>query len=93
MQVNGPSHIHGAQPLSGPHRIQPAEFQPATDRISFSDEIHISPEAELISRIREMPEIRADVVARVKSEIQAGTYETPHRLDLAMDRLLDELRG
>jgi hypothetical protein len=31
------------------------------------------------------------MVARVRSEIAAGTYETPEKLDSALDRLLDEI--
>jgi hypothetical protein len=31
------------------------------------------------------------MVARVRSEIASDTYETPEKLDLALDRLLDEI--
>jgi hypothetical protein len=33
-------------------------------------------------------EIRADLVARVRREIAAGTYDTPEKFALALDRLL-----
>ena len=36
-------------------------------------------------------EIRADLVARVRREIAAGTYDTPEKLALALDRLLSHL--
>ncbi|MBI1915684.1 MAG: flagellar biosynthesis anti-sigma factor FlgM [Planctomycetes bacterium] len=36
-------------------------------------------------------EIRADLVARVRREIAAGTYDTPEKLALALDRLLANL--
>ena len=36
-------------------------------------------------------EIRADLVARVRREIAAGTYDTPEKLALALDRLLAHL--
>lgn len=93
MQVNGPTHIHGAQPINAPHRVQATDNNPMPDRVQFNDEVHISPEADLISQVHEMPEIRADLVARLKAEIQAGTYENQHRLDVAVDRILDEFRG
>ena len=35
--------------------------------------------------------IRADLVARVRREIAAGTYDTPEKLVLALDRLLANL--
>ncbi len=37
------------------------------------------------------PEIRADLVARVRREIAAGTYDTPEKWDVALERLLDRL--
>jgi hypothetical protein len=36
-------------------------------------------------------EFRPDLVLRVRAEIAAGTYDTPEKWDLALDRLLDRL--
>jgi hypothetical protein len=35
--------------------------------------------------------IRADLVARVRAEIAAGTYDTPERWDKALDKLSRQL--
>jgi hypothetical protein len=35
--------------------------------------------------------IRRDLVARVRREIAAGTYDTPKRLDAALRKLLNRL--
>lgn len=35
--------------------------------------------------------IRTDLVARVRREIADGTYDTPEKFDLALDRLLARL--
>lgn len=37
------------------------------------------------------PNVRQDLVARVRLEILAGTYDTPDKLDEAIDRLADRL--
>lgn len=37
------------------------------------------------------PEIRVELVARIRREIAEGTYDTPEKWDLALDRLLDRL--
>src|SRR5436305_1247759 len=37
------------------------------------------------------PNIRADLVRRVRREIAAGTYDTPEKWEAALDRLLDRL--
>ncbi len=36
-------------------------------------------------------EFRPDLVERVRSEIAAGTYDTPEKLEAALDRLFDRL--
>ena len=38
-------------------------------------------------------DIRIDLVERVRREIAAGTYDTPERWELALDRLLGDLEG
>ena len=37
--------------------------------------------------------IRHELVERVKAEIAAGEYETPERLEIAINRLTEELLG
>jgi negative regulator of flagellin synthesis FlgM len=37
------------------------------------------------------PEVRTDLVQRVRREIAAGTYDTPEKWEAALDRLLDRL--
>lgn len=53
-----------------------------------ADQIELSPEA--LARGAEQP-IRRDLVARIRAEIAAGTYETSARLDRAIDGLADDL--
>lgn len=36
------------------------------------------------------PDIRSELVRRVRQEIAAGTYDTPEKLDAALARMLDE---
>jgi hypothetical protein len=55
------------------------------------DQVEISPEAELVSRVGEIADLRADRIAEIRSEIAAGVYETDEKLDVAVGRLLDEI--
>jgi Anti-sigma-28 factor, FlgM len=41
--------------------------------------------------VRCLPDVRADLVARVKAEIQAGQYETPERIERAVEGLMADL--
>ena len=56
-----------------------------------TDQLDISREADLVSRVRELPEIRAERVEQIRAQIEAGRYETEDKLDVAVSRLLDEL--
>lgn len=57
---------------------------PATDRLELSGVSH------LLKNLKSN-DIRADKVAAVKAQIQAGTYENDKKLDVAVNKLLDEL--
>ncbi len=78
-------HRHGPSCLSGPisrARRQWAQSTPGRRRKSTVD--NPSPAAK-------DPAIRADLVERVRREIAAGTYETPEKWAIALERLLGRL--
>ena len=84
--------------VQGPGGQQPPEPTGAVSRGDSicrpgqtSDSVEISVAAKLAAKARQIPDVRADLVARVRAEILAGTYETPERLEIALDRLLEEL--
>jgi len=84
--VNGPNQNNGATPPS----------RAATQHTGTGDQLDISPAAEAAIRTADHGAtdnggIRADLVSRVRNEIAAGTYETPEKLDGALDRLLNEI--
>lgn len=64
---------------------------PAAQTAGVSDVVEISTAAALAAKVQQIPDVRADLVARVKQEIKAGTYETPEKIDIAAERLLDDL--
>lgn len=91
MQIYGPSHVHSAQPLNAPHtqRAQPAGG--ASSAQSASDQLDISEAADIASRLSEIPDVRQDRVAEIRSALADGSYDIDSRLDVALDRLLDEI--
>jgi negative regulator of flagellin synthesis FlgM len=58
-----------------------------------SDIVELSAAAQLVAKVHELPDVRTELVDRVKAEIAAGTYETPERMEIAVSRLMDELFG
>lgn len=45
-----------------------------------------------LRRLRAMPDVRPDRVHQLKAMIAAGTFDTEHRLEAAIDRMLEELQ-
>jgi anti-sigma28 factor (negative regulator of flagellin synthesis) len=87
MHIYGASHLHGPQALQGPHWNRGAAPPAAAQA---PDQVDISAAADAAASAAETGGIRADLVARVRSEIAAGVYDTPEKLAIAIDSLLDE---
>jgi negative regulator of flagellin synthesis FlgM len=92
MEIYGLSHLDGAQPVYGPHRTHASESVYQADTWLGVDELDISPEADMVSRVRDLPDVRTDRIAEVRAQIATGVYETDAKLDIAVGRLLDEIR-
>ena len=56
-----------------------------------SDTVEISNHARLLERIRNQPDVRVDLVERVRQAILDGTYESDDKLDVAVERMLEDL--
>jgi len=88
----GITKIHGPHGVNAPHaplRGQTADGAAKTQ--AAGDSVTISPAAEAALNATETTGIRQDLVSHIRSEIAAGTYETPVKLDAAVNRLLDEI--
>jgi negative regulator of flagellin synthesis FlgM len=90
MQINGPSHVHGPQSINPTQATNPAQ-PTAPAEVTGGDEVSISREADILSRIGELPDVRQERIDQIRTEIANGTYETQEKLDLAIARLLDEI--
>ena len=91
MQIHGLAHVHGPQSINAPHKVQAPQQATRTGNVTGVDQLDISNEADMISRARELPAMRAERVAELRAQIEAGTYETAAKLGVAVGRLLDEI--
>ena len=71
--------IHKQVPASAPKQM------PATDKLELSGVGH------LLKALKTDGDVRMDKVAHIKSQIEAGTYESEAKLDGAIDKLMDDL--
>jgi anti-sigma28 factor (negative regulator of flagellin synthesis) len=92
MQIYGHSHVHGTQGVQGPHLNRINAPSLATESSpAVGDQLDISPAAEAAIQAAESQNFRADLVARIRNEIAADTYDSTERLAASMDGLLDEV--
>jgi len=76
--------------LNSTDRIQrqsPKPDSPSREK----DKAEISKTAQMLSKMADLPEVRQDLVDRVRNEINIGQYETPEKIDAALDSLLNSL--
>jgi len=91
--------IFGAGGAQGPQPIYPrlAAFSVDAGQTVHAgtprDQVEISPLGQMLDGISQLPEIRQERVEEIRRQIAAGAYETPEKLEVAVDRLLEELRG
>jgi flagellar biosynthesis anti-sigma factor FlgM len=91
MQIYGPSHLHGAQSINGPHSARTPQPETASPTSAASDQLDLSQAGQIAARMSEIPDVRQDRVNAIRAAIQNGTYETADKLSGAVDRLLDEI--
>jgi negative regulator of flagellin synthesis FlgM len=89
--------IHGAGGAQGPQPIYPRlaaftiESGQTVQAQAPRDQVEISPLAQMLDGINQLPEIRHERVEAIRSQIASGVYETPEKLELALDRMMDEM--
>ncbi len=90
--------IGGTNGVNGPQRIypKPAETTSAAaagEVVSQGDTVEISDAARLREAMARLPDIRADKVASAKEKIANGTLDTPENMDIALNRMMEDLLG
>lgn len=63
----------------------PAEFSRGADQIELSEA------ARTLAKLANLPDVREDLVDRIRTEIENGTYETDAKLDAAIEALAEDL--
>ena len=87
--ING---VHSVASIQQAAAVSPAApAQAAAPAAQAADVVEISTIAQLAAQIQELPPVRTELIERVKAELAAGTYETPEKIEIALNRLMDEL--
>ena len=76
-------------PARSLQRIASGDPAPATNARA-NDCCEVSEMATYLSKLSALPQVRQDLVNSVREQIAAGTYDTPERLDAALNVLLSD---
>jgi anti-sigma28 factor (negative regulator of flagellin synthesis) len=82
--VGGPGSVRPVQPAAtnGVAPAAPSALQAPRDEILISDA------ARSLSEMQMDPQVRAARLAEIKAAIDAGTYDTPQRLEAAIEKMI-----
>ncbi len=90
MDIQGPGGVSGSDRIE-PQRV-PVE---STDRTVGSekivDHVEISEHAQFLERLSQVQPVRQERVEELQRLIESGEYETRERIDVAAEKLLEEL--
>jgi negative regulator of flagellin synthesis FlgM len=94
--ISGASHARAAYQASATTRVNEAAGRAAQNARAAkqaqeeNDLFEISDAARFLAKLRAMPDVRQELVTRVRDEIAQGKTDTPEKLDAAMDEMIDD---
>ena len=97
MNITNSSNIQSSQAIQGLQRAHAGKggVESASPTASLKDTVSFSEEALRLSEVNktnsESTRIRFDLVNRIKTEIAAGTYDTPDKMDIALERMASRI--
>ena len=56
-----------------------------------TDKVELSTAARLLGKIAQLPDLRQELVDHVRTQIELDSYETPEKVDVAIDALAEDL--
>jgi negative regulator of flagellin synthesis FlgM len=92
MEVRGLSSASPTSPLSRPETAAGREDPQAATATSPKDEVEISAVGKMLDDASRTPGIREQRLAEIKAAIEAGTYESPEKIELAVNRMVEQLK-
>ena len=90
MQVNGPGPVSGNTPIGRTEPVSGSTKPEATRPITPRDEVEISEVSRMFDQLSQSSSVRAERLAQIKAEIDAGTYDTPEKMEAALSKLFGE---
>ena len=103
MEINKLSNVAGVSRVNSVHHAkmedgaasvsQKQEAAPKQDVVDVKTTQSNAPASDVTFSGVKVKGIRTDLVNRVRAEIAAGTYETPEKMEIALEKMLGDLFG
>jgi len=93
MEIFGAGGTQGPQPIYPRLAAYSLDAGHSVHAGSPRDHVEISPLGQMLDGIGQLPEIRQERVDEIRQQLSAGSYESTEKLEVAVDRLLEELLG
>ncbi len=90
MRIRGPAGVGGTDPIQNAGPVRAKAIQ-GTSAAAHIDRVEISEMALFLDKISRLPDIRREKVEAVREQIARGTYESPQKLEKAIENLMKEL--
>ena len=78
-------------PVTGSSKLNGAT--PADSSSPLTDKVELSGVQGYLNTLNAGGDVRTDKVASVRAQIEAGTYDEDHKLNFALDGLLDDVNN
>lgn len=89
--TTGPVNRAGRVGPASSGRGSEAESARIPGRDRGEDRVEFSSHVQYLIELKNGGPVRTELVNRIRSEIEQGTYETPEKLEAAIDELLGDL--
>lgn len=94
MDVSGMGAVQGSGPLRPTSPASPVSQGTAVSSAQSpltppQDELQISAAGQMLDRLSESPEVRAERIAQIKQAIENGEYDTDEKLEAALARMFE----
>ena len=92
MNISGVSSTHGSASVNSVQGIEATEAASKTQSEGLAEvRDNVSLSVDAVQATETVGDVRLDRVNSIRAAIADGSYETPEKLDVALDRLLDRL--
>lgn len=91
MQIRGTSNVQTPTQVNFNSKVQSPDTNAQATRFDITDQVEISSEAQMLAGMNDASSVRSERVNAIRQQIAMGQYETADKLEVAMERLLDEL--